>query len=265
MTAGRRLPFLLTTLVITLLFGTFSISAQQTPDPRIADLVAAGKVRVGLFLPQYRKDPATGEPKSAWVDLSKEFAKRVGVPLVIVEHKTPVEAIACLKDGACDLMFLPSDGRVAGIGALSDPILQFDYTLLVPPRSQIQNLADADRSGIRIAGVRSHASTSELRSQLKQAELVYAETPEQAFDLLRTGKADVMESTRYALLALSPQLPGSRVIESSFGGQMNRMVVPIARPGWLAFVNEFVANAKASGLIQKAIERSGPRGVMPAP
>ena len=35
--------------------------AQQASDPRIADLVAAGKVRFGTFPPQYTKDGKTGE------------------------------------------------------------------------------------------------------------------------------------------------------------------------------------------------------------
>jgi len=35
--------------------------AQQASDPRVADLVSAGKVRVGLHLPQFVKDPQTGE------------------------------------------------------------------------------------------------------------------------------------------------------------------------------------------------------------
>ena len=36
-------------------------AAQQGSDPRVADIVRAGKVRVGLHLPQFIKDPATGE------------------------------------------------------------------------------------------------------------------------------------------------------------------------------------------------------------
>src|SRR3954449_6710649 len=38
-----------TTLSVTATIG----QAQQIPDPRIADLVQAGKIRVGLFLPQF--------------------------------------------------------------------------------------------------------------------------------------------------------------------------------------------------------------------
>ena len=238
---------------------------QATPDPRVADLARAGKVRVGLFLPQFIKDPATGQLRSVWVETARAFAAHLGVQLDVVEHATPPEAIACLKAGACDVMFLPLDARAAAVGDFSNPIFQFDYTLLVPAGSSIVRIADADRPGVRIAAVRNHASTIELSSQLKQAELVYAETPDSTFDLVHAGQAHVMASTRLALLDFSDRLPGARVLEDRYGANINRMVVPKGKADWLAYVSEFVENAKASGLVQKAIERGGTRGVTPAP
>jgi polar amino acid transport system substrate-binding protein len=199
-----------------------------------------------------------------WVETARAFAAHLGVQLDVVEHATPPEAIACLKAGACDVMFLPLDARAAAVGDFSNPIFQFDYTLLVPAGSSIR-IADADRPGVRIAAVRNHASTIELSSQLEQAELVYAETPDSTFDLLRTGQAHVMASTRLALLDFSDRLPGARVLEDRYGANINRMVVPKGKADWLASVSEFVENAKASGFVQKAIERGGTRGVTPAP
>src|ERR1700675_1613112 len=87
----------------------------QTTDPRVADLVRAGKLRVGLFLPQYGKGP-DGLKTTVWVEAARAYAARVGVPLVIVEHATPPEAITCLKAGSCDQLFLPLDARDAEIG-----------------------------------------------------------------------------------------------------------------------------------------------------
>ena len=247
------------------LFAVTPAEAQQPPDPRVADLARAGKVRVGLFLPQYIKNPVAGDLTTMWVEIARALAPRIGVQLAIVEHSTPPEAIACLKASACDLLFLPLDERATEIGDFSNPIFQWDYTLLVPAGSSIGTVADADRSGVRIAAVRNHASTNELSRQLKQAELVYAETLDSTFDLLRTGQADVMASTRHALLRFSIQLPGARVLEDRYGVHINRMVVPKGKPEWLAYINEFIEDAKASGLVQKAIERSGTRGVTVAP
>jgi len=250
-------------LMLSLVPAVATAQAQMT-DPRVADLVSAGKLRVGLFLPQYRKGPQ-GLETTVWVETARAYAARVGVPLVIVEHATPPEAIACLKAGSCDQLFLPLDARAAQIGDFSNPVFQFDYTLMVPAGSPIAKAADVDRSGIRIAAVRNHASTNELVRQVKQAEFVYAETPEQTFALLRDGKADVMASTRLVLLDFSTKLTGARVLADRYGANINRMVVPKGKADWRAYVNEFVEEAKSSGAVQQFIERGGTRGVTVAP
>jgi polar amino acid transport system substrate-binding protein len=232
----------------------------QTSDPRVADLVRAGKLRIGLFLPQYGKGPE-GLKTTVWVETARAYAARGGIPLVIVEHATPPEAIACLKAGACDQLFLPLDARAAEIGDFSNPVFQFDYTLMAPAGSPIAKVADADRRGVRIAAVRNHASTNELVRKTKEAEFIYAETPEQTFALLRDGKADVMASTRLVLLEFSTKLAGARVLAERYGANINRMVVPKGKTDWRAYVNEFVEESKASGAVQQFIERGGTRGV----
>jgi len=238
---------------------------ERAPDPRIAEIVQAKKLRVGLFPPQYTKDPITGQLNGAWAEIARALTARMGVELILLERPTPPEAVACLKAADCDMLFLPYDARAANVGDFSNPILQFDYTLLVPVGSDIRTIADADRPGIRIAAVRNHASTLTLSGILTRAELVYAEMPKPTFELLQTGKADVMASTRNALLAFSPELPGSRVLEERYGANINRIVVPKGKQGWLSYVTGFVEDAKASGLVQQAIDRAGPRGLTVPP
>jgi len=253
----------ITAATLLLAFGPWTVEAQIT-DPRVADLVSAGKLRVGLFLPQYIKGP-DGLNTTAWIETARAYAARVGVPLVIVEHATPPEAIACLKGGNCDQLFLPLDARAAEIGDFSNPVFHVDYTLMVSAGSSIAKVADADRPGVRIAAVRNHASTNELMRQVKQAEFVYAETPEQTFALMRDGKADVMATTRLNLLEFSEKLLGARVLADRYGANINRMVVPKGKADRLAHVNEFVEEAKASGAVQQFIERGGSRGITVAP
>jgi len=40
-------------------------AAQQVPDPRVADLMQAGKIRIGMHSVMYTKDPRTGDLKAA--------------------------------------------------------------------------------------------------------------------------------------------------------------------------------------------------------
>jgi polar amino acid transport system substrate-binding protein len=137
----------------------------------------------------------------------------------------------------------------------SPPVVQFEFTYLMPAGSSIRLIADADRPEIRIAVVRNHASTLSLSRILKQAKLVYAETADDTLDLLRTGHADVMASARRILLDYSTQLPGSRVLEDRYGVNLVGIAVPKGQPGRLAYISEFIEEAKKSWLVQQTIER----------
>ena len=251
---------LLLTVTFTAMLASLA-EAQQVPDPRVADLVQAGKVRVGVHSVMYTKDARTGELKGAstgiiLLDIARTLGARIGVEVLPVGHPTIPEMLTCLTAGACDMGFMGPDRSRAGVD-FSPPILQLDYTFLVPAGSSIQRIADADRPGVRIAVVRDHASTLTLSRIFKHAQLVYAATPDPTFELLRTGHADAFASVRAVLLAYSPKLPGSRVLEDHYGANLLGMVVPKGQAARLAYISEFIEQAKASGLVQQAIERAG--------
>jgi polar amino acid transport system substrate-binding protein len=241
---------------------------QQVSDPRVADLVRAGKVRIGVHSVMYTKDPQTGETKAASVgiillDIARALGARIGVDIVLVGHPTIPEMLTCLTTGGCDMGFMGPDPSRTGVD-FSPPILQLDYTFLVPAKSSIQRIADVDRPGVRIAVVSDHASTLTLSRILK---LVYAATPDPTFELLRSGQADAFASVRGVLLSYSAKLPGSRVLDEHYGANLLGMVVPKDQAARLAYISEFIEQAKASGLVQQAIERAGLPGykVAPAP
>jgi len=68
-----------------------------------------------------------------------------------------------------------------------------------------------------------------------------------------------MASTRRILVDYSTQLPGSRVLEDHYGVNLVGVAVPKSRPGRLAYISEFIEEAKASWLVQQTIERLGGR------
>ena len=242
------------------------MARQQTHDARVADLVRSGRVCVGLFLPQYTTDPVTGELRGGPVfrDIAHALADRIGVETQLMGYQNPREVVQCLKASACDVAFMvPDTSRIDEVG-FSPPILQSDFTCLVPADSAIRSMVHVDRPGVCIAAVRNHASTLGLSRILKQADLVTAETPDATFAMLRSGHSNAMASARTVLLGYSAKLPGSRVLEDRYGAQLLAMAVPRAQVGWLAYVSEFVEEAKASGLAQRIIERAA-SGLQVAP
>jgi polar amino acid transport system substrate-binding protein len=245
-----------------------ALAASGTPslgDPRVADLVQAGRIRVALFPPQYVQDPATGElrPFAAGVismELARGLARRLGVEVQLVGQPTPPKAVECVK-AACDVVIVGIEPSRAAEVDFSPPVIQFDYTYLVPAGSAIDSIADVDRPGIRIAVVRNHASTFALSRIVKHGELVAADMPDAAFDLLRAGDVHAFAAPREALLDYSVKLPGSRVLTDAYGVNVVGLAVRKGQDGRLAYVSEFIEEAKASGLIQRAIEGAGLRGV----
>ena len=91
-----------------------ALAASGTPslgDPRVADLVQAGKIRVALFPPQYVQDPASGElrPFAAGVismELARGLTRRLGVEVQLVGQPTPPKAVECVKTAACDVVIV---------------------------------------------------------------------------------------------------------------------------------------------------------------
>jgi len=64
--------------------SALSAYAQQSADPRVADLVQSGKLRVALGLGSpvlAMKDPNTGEVRGPALDLARALAKKWGLNL----------------------------------------------------------------------------------------------------------------------------------------------------------------------------------------
>ncbi len=232
--------------------------------------MAAGKIRVALFLPQYRKDAVSGELRGIGtgfiaIEIAGALAARLGVELRLIECPSPPKAVECLKNNACDVAFLGIEPSRAVEVDFSPPIFQFDYSYLVPAGSALRSAGDMDRPGVRIAVVHHHASELALRRIVKHAELVGAELPDDTFELFSAGKADAFAFPRDQLLDFSAKLPGSRVLKDRYGINRVAMAVTKGRAGWLAYVSEFAEAAKASGLVQRAIERGARQGFEVSP
>lgn len=232
-------------------------------DPRLAELAAAGALRLALFLPQYVEDGAAVRGVGTGfiaIELARRLAERLGVTTRIVKYPSPKAAIAGLQGGECDVIFLGIEPSRVAVAAFTAPLFQFDYSLLLPAGSTIAAIADADRPGRRIGLVDSHASALALRRIVRQCDLVGVALPEDAFALLKAGKVDALAFPRDQLLDFAERLPGAHVLAEGYGVNRVGMAVRQGRGALLAYLNEFVDDAKTSGLLQRIIERGKLRG-----
>ena len=182
----------------------------------------------------------------------------------MIEYERSGAVLEGARTNTSDVAFLVIDPDRAAAVDFSSPFMQTDFTYLVPAGSSIRNIADADKPGVRIAVPRGDASELYLSRTLKHAALIRTESIAAAVELLRTGHGDAYAGPRPNALTEAARLPGSLVLEGRFGIILRAALVPKGNAGRLAYLNEFIEEARSSGLLQQLIERYNLQGVQVA-
>jgi len=238
-----------------------------TPAVR-ADLASSGTLRAGINYANFilaAKDRATGESSGVAVDLLQDLARRLGVPAEIVAYDSVAVMGDAAPTNAWDIAFLGSDPQREKLMSFTPAYLEIDATYLVPSASPFRTAAEVDREGVRVAAPARANFELFLSRNLQRAQLVSTQGAAAAFDLLVTRKVDALAGLKQGLLDLREKLPGSRIAEGRFMGVQQSIAVPKGRDAGLAYLQCFVEDVKASGLVARAIEKTGAHGVSVAP
>ena len=234
------------------------------PDPRVADIARSGALRLALFPSFFYRKDQSGEPRGVGIEIAKALASRIGVALQSTEYPSPPKVVEALAAGAADVALLGIDPVRGREVDFSPPLLVAEFTYLVLESSTAHTIADADRAGVRIALVRHHAMDTALRGKLAQAQPVYADTPDAAFEMFRNGDAEVLAGIRPGLLMYAGKMPGTRVLDDQYGRNVIALAVKKGEAARLSFVYEFATQARADGTVTRAIGTAGLRGVAQA-
>jgi len=241
--------------------------ADITPAVR-ADLAPTGKLRAGINYTNVilaTKDKASGESRGVAIDLTREVAQRLGVPFAIVAYESVGAMVDAAKTGAWDIAFLGSEPAREAVISFTAAYLEIEATYLVPGASTLRAAADVDREGARVAAPARANYELFLGRSLQRATLVSAPNADAAFDLLANGQVDALAGLKQGLIGLAEKLPGSRMLEGRFMAVQQSIGVPKGRDAGLSYLRGVVEDAKASGLVARAIEKTGARGVSVAP
>jgi len=231
-------------------------------------LTPTGTLRVGVNLGNFllvNKDAATGAPRGIVPDLAQELGRRLAVPVQLVTFAGAGETADGAATGAWDVAFIGAEPQRAEQIAFTPAYLEIPVTCLVPAGSTIRSLADVDRPGIRVAVSARSAYDLFLSRDLKHAQLVRAEGIAASYDLFVAEKLDVLAGLLPRLVTDVERLPGARILEGKVTAVQQAVGTPKARNAAAAYLREFVADIKTSGLVARLIERHGVKGVNVAP
>ena len=239
----------------------FSAMAQVSPSVR-ADLAPTGTLRVGInygnpILAQ--GGPAAGDLRGIAVDLGRELARRIGVPVELVPYDAAGKMTDAVKTGAWDVAFLAVDPARAADISFTAPYVEIEGTYLVPAGSPLRTVEDVDRDGVRVAISAKSAYDLFLSRSLQHAQIVRAPSIPASIDLFASDKLEAVAGVRQALVTAAAKLPGSRarravlVIPQAAG-------MPNGREAGARYLRQFIEDAKASGLVAQALKKSGLEG-----
>jgi polar amino acid transport system substrate-binding protein len=232
-------------------------------DPRLMELVRADRISIGVFPSfQYSRNPVTGQPQGLALEIARSLAPRLGFAgVATIESPTPAHVVTCVKTGGCDLGFLNIDPARATEVDFTPPFVRSEFTYLLPAHSHLRRSADIDHAGTRIATIRGHASTAALERIIMKATPVYAESYEDAVDLLRSGRVDAFASIREMLLQYAARCPGSRMLNDGYASSQAGIAIAKGHPGRLAYISEYLDHMKQSGSLGRIIDDLGVRGI----
>jgi polar amino acid transport system substrate-binding protein len=71
---------------------------------------------------------------------------------------------------------------------------------------------------------------------------------------MRDGKIEAIALSRESLSGIVSKILGSRILGDAFLNSSTAVCVPKGKPAALAYVSEFIEEAKASGLVRKALD-----------
>jgi polar amino acid transport system substrate-binding protein len=269
---GRRDQMYRTCCAATvfILIGTFAAFAQSAavPSEVIKDLAPTGTLRAAINAGNVvlvQKDPAGGEPRGITVDLARELAKRLDVPVDLIVFETAGKVTDAVKTGAWDVGFIAIEPVRAAVIGFTAPYVIIEGTYMVAQDSPLKTIADVDHDGIRIAVARGSAYDLYLTRTLQHATLVRYPSPPLALQAFVTEKLDAAAGVKQQLVQFAKINPNLRVMDGRFQEIREAMGTPLGRDVGLRYLKTFVEEMKASGFVRRALDRANQSDAVIAP
>ncbi len=232
------------------------------------ELAPSGTLRAGLNHGNFllvTPGSSRADPRGVAPDLARELSRRLGMPLAFVPYDTAGKMADAAGSDAWDVAFLGAEPQRAGEIAFTAAYLEIPSTYLVPAGSPLRSIAEVDRAGVKIAVAAKSAYDLWLSRNIKHATLVRAEGIDASYDIFVSQRLDALSGLKPRLVNDAERLPGSRILEGQFTAVQQAIGTPRSREAGAKYLHGFVEDAKASGLVAKAIEDNGVRGVSVAP
>src|SRR4030088_2343176 len=238
------------------------IAGPVSADGLKDEIAPTGKLRVAIAISPaggafWSTKTESGGYAGVPVDLGKEMAAQLGVPVEYVVHQNSGQITDAASKGTWDVTCLPKDPEREARMSFGPAYEVADATYIVKAGSSATNFQTLDQPGVKVAAVNNTTTMRGAIAHLKNAKVTGYQTYDEIFGLLRSGEVDAFALSRDQLNAMAKKIPGSRVLDETFKQTVTAVAVPLNPPLALAFVTKFMTDATTNGTLRKAYDDNG--------
>jgi polar amino acid transport system substrate-binding protein len=234
----------------------------------VAAFAPTGTLRASINLgnPILANKDARGAPVGVSIDLAHELARRLGVGIELVLFDKAAASVEAVKNEKADIGFFAIDpARSEGL-RFTAPYVLIEGSYLVPDASSLNDNAEVDRTGQRIAVGSGSAYDLFLTREIKQAEIVRMASAPAVLAALRDGQVEVAAGIRQLLEGEAQRAAGVRMLPGRFMVIQQAMGLPAGRGAEAQSVlAAFVEEMKSTGFVADALKRHRIEGAAVAP
>jgi polar amino acid transport system substrate-binding protein len=228
------------------------------------DLAPTGVLRASINLGNPVLAQGTpDQPAGVTVDLSREIAARLGVPVEFLCLDAARKSFEAMTSGAADLCFLAIDPAREAEVAFTAPYVVIEGVYAVPKESPLTTVAEVDSPGVRIGVKQGSAYDLFLTRTLQNATVVRG--PE-GVDVFRSEGLEVAAGIRQPITAFVAANNDVRLIDERFM-QIQQAVgtTKDRKPETVQFLRDVVEELKVSGFVAESLQRAGQSDATVAP
>lgn len=255
-------------LLLAMMLIATSMPGMAWGQPAIAsELAPAGKLRVAMNGGNPVLLRRTADKKiegGVAVEVGRYIAERLGVSLELLPYTNANAYTQSFGKDEWDVGFGAPTPLVAEKADFIMDLVLADFVFVAAPGRDFTDATEVDRPGVRVGVGTKSVSDQFLSRTLKSAEIVRAVGVD-GVEMLRSGKADVWAISASRAQEVADSLPGAKVVPGAFTSDRYMLTLPKGRSSEArAKIVEIVKEAKRAGVVQKALEQTGGKGVRAA-
>ncbi|HEY3559820.1 MAG TPA: transporter substrate-binding domain-containing protein, partial [Kribbella sp.] len=202
-------------------------------------------------------------PGGITVDIARELAKRLELPLELVCFDAARKSFEALTTRQADICFLAIEPARAAEVAFTTPYVVIEGVFAVPRDSELTTVADVDAPGVRIGVKQGSAYDLYLTRTLQHAEIVRGA---EGVDVFRAEGLEVAAGIRQPITQYVDAHQDLRLIDERFM-QIQQAVgtTKDKHEDTVAYLRDLVEDLKSSGFVAASLAAAGQSTTLVAP